>query len=259
MVHLTLLLLLCLFHATVARIKDENGDKLKVHVINLNEKKDRWKAMRKLWSPYFTLKRVAAGVDFHARCGLAQTALQLLKGFADDNKEYLLMMEDDAVPTSNFNESFVREAIGQAMNLTSPTWHVLNFAPWFMKQPKVKKINPYLVELNYFHTMHFVLFHKRVVTSGLLKDYEYLINNRPAGSDCIALDDFFGWWGSHKAMLTFMQHSNRRVVSLATSVTMATQNALYESDIAGGPKYDVCAVDAALRAQTNVVTAILGL
>ena len=47
--------------------------------------------------------------------------------------------------------------------------HVLNFAPWFTKQPMVESINTYLVTLDYFHTTHFMAYHRRAAVQYLEK------------------------------------------------------------------------------------------
>ena len=154
--------LLCFVLLTYQRgtaVAKNKGDKLTVHVINLKERKDRWKQMRKLWSPYFSLKRVDAKKGKggkSARCGLASTVVEFIdNAFAKDNSnlEYVMIMEDDAIPTHNFNESFVWEVIDQAISVVLPTWHVLNFAPWFTSTPNVISLNRHLVGVDYFHAM----------------------------------------------------------------------------------------------------------
>ena len=94
------------------------------------------------------------------------------------------------------NTSFVHSALKYASNI--PNWYVLNFGPWFTRQPIVRKINSRLVYLDYFHAAHFVAFHRRAIPS-TLKDYAKIINS----GKCVPFDDWFGKYG--KRMYYFSQ------------------------------------------------------
>jgi hypothetical protein len=208
-----------------------------VKVINLDIRKKKWKMIRKQWSKYFTLERVSATPYVHNPvCGLALTHISLMKEFlTDDQSDLLLIMEDDAMPTPEFNMTFFREVIDHAIQ--QPQWEVINFGPWFTNQPVVHKIDDYLVEINYFHTTHFIGYHRRV--EKYLDTYSEMIRK----GLCTAVDNYFGNYGLVK--------SGAHI--LAPSKLMAIQNHQNKSDIGGAPEMNICAINAALAGRYVVV------
>ncbi len=120
---------------------------------------------------------------------------------------------------------------------------MINFGPWFSKQPEVKPINEFLVSIDYFHTTHFMGYHRRVVDR-YLQTYASVIEK----DYCLAVDNYFGNYGSVK--------SNSRV--LASAQLMAYQNHGGKSDIGGGPEMVPCAINAALagrKVQVRIIDA----
>jgi hypothetical protein len=89
---------------------------------------------------------------------------------------------------STLNASYIHEVLELAVQI--PQWHVLNFGPWFTKQPNVKRINDHLVAVDYFHAAHFVAFHRRAIHT-TLNDYKKLIT----AGNCVPVDDWFGNYG----------------------------------------------------------------
>eukprot|EP01034_Spumella_vulgaris_P028179 gene28179-34995_t len=138
-------------------------------------------------------------------------------------------MEDDAYPTPDFNASFVHKAMERAMKI--PFWQVINFGPWFSRQPIVTQVDEYLVAIDYFHVTHFMGYHRRVIEK-FLDSYANVIEK----DYCLAVDNYFGNYGTAKS----------QALILASSKLMAYQNHGGKSDIGGGPEMNTCAVNAAL-------------
>ena len=85
---------------------------------------------------------------------------------------------------------FIRAALKSASRLEN--WYVLNFGPWFTRQPIVlRRIGAHLVQVDYCHTAHFVAFPRRAIRS-TLRDYAKLINS----GNCVPFDDWFGKYGN---------------------------------------------------------------
>jgi hypothetical protein len=166
--------------------------KITVKVINLDKNKEKWNKMKEIWSPHFQLERVSA--KMHVRdpvCGLALTHISLLREFsADPTNDFLLIMEDDAYPTPDFNATFVHKVMQRAMNI--PFWQVINLGPWFSRQPVVTPVDEYLVAIDYFHTTHFMGYHRRAVAK-YLDAYANVIEK----DYCLAVDNYFGNYGAH--------------------------------------------------------------
>jgi hypothetical protein len=212
--------------------------KITIKVINLDKNKQKWSKMQEIWSPHFKLERVSA--KMHVRdpvCGLALSHISLLRQFeADPTNDFLLIMEDDAYPTSDFNATFVHKVMERAMKI--PFWQVINLGPWFSRQPVVTPIDDYLVAIDYFHTTHFMGYHRRAVAK-YLDAYANVIEK----DYCLAVDNYFGNYGTAKS----------QALILASSRLMAYQNHGGKSDIGGGPEMNTCAVNAALAGrQVNV-------
>lgn len=207
------------------------SSKITIKVINLDKNKLKWNKMKEIWSDYFQLERVSA--KMHVRdpvCGLALSHISLLREFASDpTNDFLLIMEDDAYPTPDFNVTFVHTAMERAMRI--PFWQVINFGPWFSRQPVVTPVDDYLVVIDYFHTTHFMGYHRRAIDK-YLDIYANVIEK----DYCLAVDNYFGNYGSVKS----------QSLILASSRLMAYQNHGGKSDIGGGPEMNTCAVNAAL-------------
>lgn len=206
-------------------------EKLTVHVINLDSKIARWKTVQELWGEHFNLIRFPARTSaIDPVCGLSLSHIDLMRQFNDTSSEdYLLLLEDDAFPTADFSEEFVHTAMEHAMRV--PFWQVINFGPWFSKQPKVEPVDDYLVAIDYFHTTHFMGYHRRGVQK-YLKNFAEVIEQ----GYCLAVDNYFGNYGTAKS----------QSLILASSKLMAIQNHGGESTIGGGPEMDACAINAAL-------------
>lgn len=84
---------------------------------------------------------------------------------------------------------FIHAALDSASRLNN--WYVLNFGPWFTRQPVVRRIGAHLVQIDYCHTAHFVAFPRRAIRS-TLRDYAKLIQS----GNCVPFDDWFGKYGT---------------------------------------------------------------
>lgn len=227
---LSSILLLQIYIFGGATLPSKADRKLTVYVINLDKNVDRWKNMQRDWSHMFELKRISAKTHPNPVCGLALSQLYLFKMFKKSKEDILIVMEDDAYPgddsypgadlfylfiynsscgrtVDNMNISFVENALAAAIRL--PQWHVLNFAPWFTKQPQVRKINKYLVAIDYFHAAHFVAFHRRAIPT-TLKEYKKLISK----GNCIPVDDWFGNYGKRLHIYDFFHTASPPFLSL---------------------------------------------
>eukprot|EP01035_Chromulina_nebulosa_P002135 gene2135-2874_t len=191
------------------------------------------------WESMFELRRFSAKTHKNPVCGLALSQLSLFKAFKKSNDSYLLVMEDDAYPglwqggkyAPDMSVKFIRAALKSASRLEN--WYVLNFGPWFTRQPIVlRRIGAHLVQVDYCHTAHFVAFPRRAIRS-TLRDYAKLINS----GNCVPFDDWFGKYGN--------VHHKHDIIT--TSKVMALQNKYNKSDIGGGPVMDSCAINAALK------------
>ncbi len=220
-----------------------SNKKLVVKLINLDKRKDKWENVKNLWSEHFKLERVSAIT--HPRdpvCGLALTHISLMREFLmNKEQDYLLIMEDDAHPTPDFNVTFFKGVLDHAMRI--PFWHVINFGPWFSRQPIVQQVDEYLVAIDYFHTTHFMGYHRRVLEK-YLTTYAGVIEQ----GYCLAVDNYFGNYGNPKS----------QSLILASSKLMAIQNHHGVSDIGGGPEMDACAINAALAGRMVKVEIVSG-
>jgi len=78
---------------------------MNAYVINLDKRKDRWKQMKIDWKDYdIKLIRVSAIEDIVGKVGCAKSHLKIIKYAKKKKLPYVLVLEDDAIPTTNFKE-----------------------------------------------------------------------------------------------------------------------------------------------------------
>jgi predicted metallo-beta-lactamase superfamily hydrolase len=65
----------------------------------------------------------------------------------------------------------------------------LNLGPWFTKQPLVETVNVRLVRVSYFHTTHFMIYHRRAYTA-CYEMYRTAYEKVTDGPVCQPIDDF---------------------------------------------------------------------
>lgn len=221
------------FCTTTSFIEDTTiPDKIKVYVINMKHRTDRWENFNKFWPKYELFDFIqyeGVAIELNGACGLTMTHIKLLELFMNSKEDFLMVMEDDAVPVEDFDPDFIQKSLEKAMKL--PYWHVLNFAPWFTRQPRVEKIDEHLVSIDYFHTTHMMVYHRRAAESFL-----HQLKNILATEDCPAIDNYLG---SYRGSIS-------KALLLATTRSQAVQNLGRDSDVGGGPEITLCAVNAAL-------------
>jgi GR25 family glycosyltransferase involved in LPS biosynthesis len=213
-------------------------EKLTVKVINMKTRQDRWTYIQNQWSSYFNLQRIHP-LSHHSNipvCSLAKTLLSLLSEFKHSNDDYIIVMEDDAYPVTNFNFTEFQLTLKSA--LETPLWHVMNLGPWFTKQPMVEAVNDRLVRINYFHTTHFMIYHRRAY----LAYYEMYRTTyeKVDGIGCQPIDDFFGNYIQRSKIVS---HS---IIIAPRKGVFALQNLNGDSTIGSGPQMTECAMNAAL-------------
>lgn len=213
-----------------------NKKKYHVKVINLESRPDRWETIQSLWSQYFDLERVDP--VSHARnipaCSLSNTHVHLLSQFSNSEDNYLMVMEDDAFPPPYFNISEFTKIHREAMR--TPFWQVMNFGPWFTYQPIVEPVSKHLVQLDYFHTAHFIMYHRRILSSKTARRFQKEYDKHQY---CIPIDDYFGNYNQRSDTIA-------HAVIIAPKKTQALQNLKGESTVGGGPSMNLCAINAAL-------------
>lgn len=139
--------------------------KPKAYVINLDRRSDRWQQASELWSPFFDLVRVSA-VDLpgEGAKGCKQSHVNLAEELLKE-REAILVLEDDAVPTKVFrarHAEFIRAAHDHR-----DEWDYINFGP--VIDPQLTKRDAVLsptrsrlfLRSTFSYRTHFVAYNRR--------------------------------------------------------------------------------------------------
>ena len=81
------------------------------YVINLDRKKSDYESFKKTWKNYFNIIRISAidrkNCNLSGKECLKKTTLDFIKNIVlnnKDNNKYIILAEDDAYPTENFDK-----------------------------------------------------------------------------------------------------------------------------------------------------------
>jgi len=133
------------------------------YVINLDKRSDRWEQLQKDWADYpeINLIRVSAVEYNPGKVGCARSHLKLVKHAKDHKMPYILVMEDDAIPTQHFKKLWKRCLT--YLNNHQDEWDIFNGGSTLvsLKKGNPKKLTKILVRTDFSFGAHFVIYNEK--------------------------------------------------------------------------------------------------
>jgi len=164
------------------------------YVINLDRRTDRWEQIQKDWADYsdINLIRVSAVEYNPGKVGCARSHLKLVQHAKDHKMPYILVMEDDAIPTQHFKKLWKRCL--RYLDNHQEDWDIFNGGSTLvsLKKGNPKKLTKTLVSTDFSFGTHFVIYNEKCYDKVL--SWETLktpLRNRPP-IDVFFSNEFLG-------------------------------------------------------------------
>ena len=133
---------------------------MNAYVINLDKRKDRWKQIKTDWKDYdIKLIRVSAIEDTVGMVGCAKSHLKIIKYAKKKKLPYVLVLEDDAIPTSNFKQLWNKSL--EFNETHKGEFDLFNGGPSKAFKKYTKKITKTFYKTDNLWGTHFIIYNER--------------------------------------------------------------------------------------------------
>jgi len=127
------------------------------YVINLDKRPDRWQQFQEDWKDTgLNFIRMSAIEHKSGGVGCTRSHLALIQHAKDNNMPYILVLEDDALPTANF-KTYWKRSLNYLDNHHSE-WNVFNGGPLVVYKNTIMKLTTHFYKTNSALATHFIIY-----------------------------------------------------------------------------------------------------